>query len=489
MKEFTEKEHPSAAAINLFLKLTQIPRPSGHEALVAGKIAEFAKKHGFETTVDKASNVHILVPAVPGCEKVPSVCLQGHTDIVAVAREGLDFDFVNTPLPVRIENGFIFSDGTSLGADDGIGVAAALAAATDPSLMHGPLELLFTTGEETTMGGASALEPGCLKSEYLLNLDNETEGLAVIGCAGGINADLKIKLRRAGLGQSDGLTAAKLKISNLKGGHSGEDIDKKRINAIRCIAELIRSASEKFEVRLADLNGGKFKNAIPSSAEAVLLVKNSDFSSVSGFIMESGRRIKEHASDEDRNVMFELTGCESDGSYIENSDELLGSILAWPDGVLRMSGKYQGLPEDSSNLGVLRTHESYAEGSILIRSNTHLDEAAAEMRELFSRNGGTAELTLSGAYYPWVPIASSPLTAAVQNSFRKVTGREMRAAVIHAGVECALLTRIVPGLDAVSFGPDALDIHSEHERISLETIDRFWLTLKDVLENFAGENK
>ena len=186
--------------------------------------------------------------------------------------------------------------------------------------------------------------------------------------------------------------------------------------------------------------------------------------------------------------MFEVGRTEAD-SYIENADELTGSILAWPDGVLRMSVKYQGLPEDSSNLGVLRSHDSYAEGSILIRSNTHLDEAAAEMKEIFKKNGGTAEVTLSGAYYPWVPIASSPLTAAVQSSFRKVTGRDMRAAVIHAGVECALLTRIVPDLDAVSFGPDALDIHSEHERISLETIDRFWLTLKDVIETFAEANK
>ena len=488
MKEFTEKEHPSAAAINLFLKLTQIPRPSGHEAEVAGKIAEFARKHGMEATVDSTNNVHIFREAAPGYENVPSICLQGHTDIVAVAREGFDFDFLHTPLPVRIENGVIFSDGTSLGADDGIGVAAALAAATVPGLLHGPLELLFTTGEETTMEGASALKPGCLKSKYLLNLDNETEGLAVVGCAGGINADLRLNLRRASVSQADGLAAVKVRISGLKGGHSGEDIDKKRINAVRCIAGLVRSLSEKFDVKLSDLSGGKFKNAIPSSAEAVLLIKGADFAGVADFIRESGERIRAGASEDDRNAVFEVGRTEAD-SYIENADELTGSILAWPDGVLRMSVKYQGLPEDSSNLGVLRSHDSYAEGSILIRSNTHLDEAAAEMKEIFKKNGGTAEVTLSGAYYPWVPIASSPLTAAVQSSFRKVTGRDMRAAVIHAGVECALLTRIVPDLDAVSFGPDALDIHSEHERISLETIDRFWLTLKDVIETFAEANK
>ena len=338
------------------------------------------------------------------------------------------------------------------------------------------------------MEGASALKPGCLKSKYLLNLDNETEGLAVVGCAGGINADLRLNLRRASVSQADGLVAVKVRSSGLKGGHSGEDIDKKRINAVRCIAGLVRSLSEKFDVKLSDLSGGKFKNAIPSSAEAVLLIKGADFAGVADFIRESGERIRAGASEDDRNAVFEVGRTEAD-SYIENADELTGSILAWPDGVLRMSVKYQGLPEDSSNLGVLRSHDSYAEGSILIRSNTHLDEAAAEMKEIFKKNGGTAEVTLSGAYYPWVPIASSPLTAAVQSSFRKVTGRDMRAAVIHAGVECALLTRIVPDLDAVSFGPDALDIHSEHERISLETIDRFWLTLKDVIETFAEANK
>lgn len=488
MKEFTEKEHPAANAINLFLMLTQIPRPSGHEETVAGKIAEFARKNGLEASIDSANNVHIFKDAAPGYENVPSVCLQGHTDIVAVAREGLDFDFVNTPLPVKIENGFIFSDGTSLGADDGIGVAVALAAATDPNLVHGPLELLFTTGEETTMGGASALKPGCLKSKYLLNLDNETEGLAVIGCAGGINAEIRINIRRAPLGSSDGLSAIRLKISGFKGGHSGEDIDKKRINAIRCIARLVKSLSEKFDVRLSDLKGGKFKNAIPASAEAVLVIHGSDSGKVADFIRESERSIKDGSGEEDKNAIFEISSASAD-SYIENAGEFLANILAWPDGVLRMSTKYPGLPEDSSNLGVLRTGPSSAEGSILIRSNTHLDEAAAEMKEIFRKNGGTGEVVLSGAYYPWVPIESSPLTAAVQESFRKVAGRDMRAAVIHAGVECALLTRIVPDLDAVSFGPDALDIHSEHERISLETIDRFWLTLKDVLETFAKARK
>ena len=221
---------------------------------------------------------------------------------------------------------------------------------------------------------------------------------------------------------------------------------------------------------------------------AVLVIHSSDSGKVADFIRESERSIKDGAGAEDKNAIFEISSASAD-SYIENASELLTNILAWPDGVLRMSTKYPGLPEDSSNLGVLRTGPSSAEGSILIRSNTHLDEAAAEMQEIFRKNGGTGEVVLSGAYYPWVPIESSPLTAAVQESFRKVAGRDMRAAVIHAGVECALLTMIVPDLDAVSFGPDALDIHSEHERISLETIDRFWLTLKDVLETFAKASK
>ncbi|MCM1501436.1 MAG: aminoacyl-histidine dipeptidase [Bacteroidales bacterium] len=466
-----------------FYALTRIPRPSKHEEKVSEYLYEFGKSLGLETIKDEIGNIIIRKPATPGMENCKGVILQGHMDMVPQKNADTVHDFETDPIETWIDGEWVKAKGTTLGADNGIGVAMALSVLESKDLKHGPVEVLVTTDEETGMTGARALKPGILKGDILINLDSETEGELYIGCAGGMDATAEIPYSVAPA--EDGYEAFQLNVKGLKGGHSGMDIILCRANANKVAARVLLPLLRDFGVKLVDFAGGNMRNAIPREAFATILVPAGAVADVKAKVEEIAAIVKKEyaVTDPDAAVFLEETSPVN--GYIADADALKGvcAVLACPDGVERMSDQMPGLVETSNNLAIVKIADGKFQVKSLLRSSvdTAKELLAEKMAAVFALAGGN--VVFDGAYSGWAPNAASPILHAMKRVYADMYGNEPAVMAIHAGLECGIFSSAYPDWDMVSCGPTIMSPHSPDERVNIASVGKCWDFLQAVLEN------
>lgn len=458
------------SVLRFFEELCAIPHGSGNTAAASDWAVDFAKTRGLRYRRDEAGNVVIWKDASPGYEDHPAVMLQGHLDMVCVADAGVDHDFTKDGLELAVDGDWIRARGTTLGGDDGIAVAMAMAVLDDDAIPHPPLEAVFTVDEEIGLLGATALDCSDLKSKYLLNIDSEAEGILTVGCAGGARCDLHIPLP-AEAASGDVFT---LSVSGLPGGHSGAEIHKNIPNANRVLARCLTSLPG---VRLISLHGGEQDNAIPGQAEARVLLPAGG---VDSGLLESAFRQALAGELPGASCALAQTGSGSCRALsAEDSRRALELILSAPNGVQAMEPDLPGQVRTSLNLGILRLEEGALRLTWSVRSSAAAEkEALVEKLKALSAAGS---FTRRGDYPAWEYRKNSPLRDAMVAAFKEQYGREPKVETIHAGLECGILSAKMPELDAVSFGPDLADIHTPRERASLSSLRRTWAYLVAVL--------
>jgi len=469
---------------NYFEQICQIPRPSKKEEKIRKFLLDFAKEHKLTAKTDKAGNVLIYKPAHPGRENRPVVILQTHMDMVCEKNSNKIFDFDNDPIEPIIADGWVKANGTTLGADCGIGIAAQMAVLTSDKIKHGPLECLITVDEETGLTGAKALEPGFMTGSVLLNLDSEDEGEIFIGCAGGIDTVAVLHYEKEPVPKSH--AAMEISVSGLLGGHSGDDIHKNRGNAIKILNRFLLRAFNDFSARLADFNGGNLRNAIAREARAVIVSPEKEKSNLINRFNNFEKQVKFEFKHNEPNLKLSAEDAELPGFLIDfkTQNKLLNAISASPHGVLEMSTRMEGMVETSTNLASVKFETN---STILITTSQRSElesrkYAAAEMvRSVFELAG--AAVTHSDGYPGWAPNPDSNILKTTVSSYKKLFGKEPVVRSIHAGLECGLFLEKYPNLDMVSFGPTIKGAHSPDERLNIETTEKFWKHLLDVLEN------
>jgi dipeptidase D len=469
-----------------FYSLTQIPRPSKHETRIREFIVQFGKNLGLETIQDEVGNVIIRKPASPGMENLKGVILQGHMDMVPQKNNDTAHDFEKDPIDAYIDGGWIKARGTTLGADNGLGVAAAMAVLEAKDIQHGPVEVFITTDEETGMTGAMGIKAGVLKGDILLNLDTEEEGELYIGCAGGTNGNFSFRFKTAAV--PAGVEAYKIVVTGLKGGHSGVDIHLGRGNSIKILSRILWEGAKHFGLRLASLEGGSLRNAIPreSSALVVLPLGNKDAFLKTLSDLELIIK-KELASVEPTLKIF----ASPSGKPVSLMDEItqtniINALYACPNGVIRMSNEMPGLVETSINLGVLKTESNMVFGQTLLRSS--VDTAKLDLQNMvdavFSMAG--AEISFDGHYPGWKPNPDSAILHLMLNLYKKIFGKEPAVKAIHAGLECGILGGTYPGWDMISVGPTIVSPHSPDEKAEIGSVKKFWDYLLATLKNIPA---
>ena len=434
-----------------FYSLTQSPRPSGHMEKITEFLVNFGNSLGLKTFVDDAGNVIIRKPATPGMENRKGVILQAHMDMVPQKNNETVHDFEKDPIETYIDGEWVKAKGTTLGADNGLGVAAIMAVLEDQNLKHGPLEALITKDEETGMYGAFGLKPGTVNGEILLNLDSEDEGELYIGCAGGMDVTASLEYKE--VAPEEGDIAIRVNLKGLRGGHSGLEINQGRANANKLLVRFIREAVATYEARLASWEGGNMRNAIPREAHAVVTIP---------------------AENEEELPAGEVPE--------EIQDNLIDAIFACQNGVMRMIPTIPDTVETSSNLAIINIGEGKASFKILARSSSDsMKECLTTSLECcFSMAGMKVEMT--GGYSGWQPDINSPILHAMKESYKKQFGTEPAVKVIHAGLECGIIGAIIPGLDMISFGPTLRSPHSPDERALIPTVQKFYDFLIATLE-------
>lgn len=457
-----------------FHLLTQIPRPSGHIERVRDFLIDFGKKLGLESFIDEAGNVIIRKPATPGMENRKGVILQAHMDMVPQKRVDLDHDFTKDPIRTCVDGKWLRAEGTTLGADDGLGVAAIMAVLEAKNIQHGPLEALITRDEETGMYGAFNLKPGVLQGEIMLNLDSETEGELYIGCAGGldITSTLDYKEETA----APGLVAYKLVLKGFKGGHSGMEIAFGRGNAIKVLTRVVHDLLIEFDCRLASLSGGNMRNAIPRDGEAVLLFNPDDVEDLETYVREYERQINEEYEPIESNISLKLEVVEAPKTLIPEDiqDNLVNAIMACPNGAMRFIPTVPDTVETSSNLAIANIGGGHAELKILARSSrdTMKDYLTDCIIACFNMAG--MKTVTSGGYSGWVPNIKSPILKAMKKSYKEQFGKSPKVKVIHAGLECGIIGATYPQMDMISFGPTLESPHTPTERAYIPSVSRFY---------------
>lgn len=466
-----------------FYGLTQVPRPSKHEEAVIEYLLNWGKSRGIETIKDETGNIIMRVPATPGYENRRGVILQGHMDMVPQKAPESNHNFLTDPIETIIDGDWVRANKTTLGADNGIGVAMGLAVLEDKSLKHGPVEVLITYDEETGMTGANMLKPGLLKGDIFLNIDSEDEGELCIGCAGGLDgiADFKFRSFKA----TAGFATYKIRVKGLKGGHSGMDIKLYRANANKIIARVLNHLMEKFDAKLVAFNGGSLRNAIPYQGEAVLIVPVKFEKEAKEFVETLFKDIKSEYSysDPEAELYYEKESKKAQ-KYIQDkvARNVIRAILACPNGVVRMSDSMPGLTETSTNLAVVRTENSHIFVHSLMRSALDSSKAflAEQMRCVFELAG--AEFSTSGGYNGWTPKPETPVYDVVKKVWKDMFGTEMKVMATHGGLECAILGAKYPNWEMVSIGPDIRYPHSPDEKVRIKSVENCWKYLVKLLE-------
>ena len=465
-----------------FYSLTRIPRPSGHVEQVTEFLVNFGKELGLESFTDEVGNVIIRKPATPGMENRRGVILQAHMDMVPQKNNDTVHDFTKDPIETWVDGEWVKAKGTTLGADDGLGVAAAMAVLEAKDLKHGPLEVLITKDEETGMYGAFGLKEGTLKGDILLNLDSEQEGELYIGCAGGIDITASLEYKEEA--PADGFVARKLTLKGLRGGHSGLEINEGRGNANKLLARVVHDLLVEFDCQLASFEGGNMRNAIPREAHAILLFNPDDMEGLDDYIKEYEAQINSEYETIESNVSLKMEAVEVPATVVpeEIQDNMINTLMACQDGVMRMIPTVPDTVETSSNLAIVIIAGGKAEVRILARSScdTMKDFLADSLAACFSLAGMKVEF--SGAYSGWQPNVNSPILQAMKASYKEQFGTEPAVKVIHAGLECGIIGATYKNLDMISFGPTLRSPHSPDERAYIPSVTRFYDFLVATLE-------
>ncbi len=467
-----------------FDDICQVPRPSKKEEKIIAWLVAFAEKHGFDYQTDETGNVVMRKAATPGFENRPAVILQSHMDMVCEKNSDVRFDFDNDPIETWIDGEWVKAKGTTLGADCGIGMAAALAVLLDNTLEHPAIEALFTVDEETGLTGAFGLGEGMLTGKYLVNLDSEDEGELFIGCAGGIDtvARMDYELEAA----PEGYTFVRLEVGDLLGGHSGDDIDKGRANSNKLLARFLYNACDTFQTVLAEMDGGNLRNAIPREAYAIVGVPAESKEDFEERFLEFGQQIMEEFHHTEPRMRFAVTDAEPQKEVMANDDmcALLITIVGLPNGVLAMSFAVPGLVETSSNLASVKFDKAKQQVVITTSQRSSVESAklyaAQTIESVFYLAG--CDVEHSDGYPGWSPNPDSKLLAVTVDCYRDLFATEPKVRAIHAGLECGLFLEKYPHLEMVSFGPTLRGVHSPDERLEISTVDKFWRLLVELLK-------
>lgn len=482
----TIKDLKPAAVFAIFDEITRVPRPSKKEGKIREYLLDFAAKHGLAVKTDAVGNVVMSVPATPGHEAAPTVIMQAHMDMVCESNDK-NFDFDNSPITTIVDGEWLHADGTTLGADNGIGMAAALAALTDKELVHGPLEALFTVDEETGLTGANNLGEGMISGTILLNLDSEDDAEIFVGCAGGVDTTCTFSYERM-MAPTD-FFYFKVDISKGLGGHSGGDIHLGRANANRLLARfLYRLISEKHEIALAEIDGGNLRNAIPRAAHAVVGVHAASKETVRVAFNEFVAEVQNEYAGIEPTLALELSSVERPEYCIDTdtTTRLVEALYAAPHGVISMSRDIEGLVETSTNLASVKMQP---DSTILVTTSQRSSvesrkwDIARRVEALFTLAG--AAVTHGDGYPGWAPNMNSPIMHIAADAYEELYGIRPAIKAIHAGLECGLFLEKYPYLDMVSFGPTLQGVHSPSERMHIPAVERFWGQLTRTLAKVA----
>lgn len=474
-----------------FDDIRRIPRPSKHEEEVAEHVVRWARGRGLEVARDAAGNVVVKVPATRGHEGAPVIVLQGHLDMVAEKNQDVAFDFLKDAIQVRIVGEYVYATGTTLGADNGVGVAAAMAIADDPEAAHGPLELLFTVDEETGLTGAMQIDPALLSGRTMINLDTEEDGALYIGCAGGADTTCTFAVDR--VAASIATAPFHLSVRGLRGGHSGVDIHENRGNAVKFTARCLNAArTAGVEFELVSLSGGSKHNAIPREADTVVRLPKAQEKAFREAVKHTAALLHAEFGEIDPNQKIEVKASDDSDELRRvwsrsDRDRILDALLGCPHGVLAMSRAVPGLVETSNNLAVVITEGSEVRLTISSRSSVapSLKAVSEQVAAVFRRAGGKVE---SHDGYPgWAPNPKSPIFNTALAVFEREFGAKPAVRAIHAGLECGLIGERFPGMDMVSMGPQIESPHSPDERVKIPTVASFYRLLKAVLAEVAGK--
>jgi len=465
-----------------FYDLTQIPRPTGHMDEVTKYVMDCGRALGLETKQDAVGNVLICKPAAKGYEQRPVVVMQAHLDMVP--QNNIPHDFVNDPIDAYIDGEWVKARQTTLGADNGIGVALIMAVLADKDLKHGPIEALFTIDEEDGMDGAFGLKPGLLKGRILLNCDSEEEGELFVGCAGGADMNISFQYKK-GMPLFEGDFAAKVAISGLKGGHSGIDINLGRANANKLLFRFLKEAVRNYGVRLASINGGTLRNAIPREAVAVVTLPSDTAEAFWELVAEYQELFRTEYAGIETDIRFTVESTERPPTLIpeEIQDDLINAIEGCPDGVISMLHDFPDTVETSSNLAVVRSDKNTIEIKILARSSSESRKEwiCSSLESVFAL--ASAKVEYGNGYGGWQPNINSPILKTMQDTYVKLYGKKPSVKVIHAGLECGIIQGAYPDMDMISFGPDLIHPHSPDEAVKISSVRKLWDFTVATLEN------
>ncbi len=468
---------------NNFQALCAIPRPSKNESKALDYIAQYGRDLNLEVIRDSIGNVIIRKPATKGMESATPVILQGHADMVPQKTPDSRHNFLVDPIETIIDGDWMRANNTTLGADNGIGVAAAMAVLADKNAVHGPLEVLVTTDEETGMTGASNLEPNMLHGKILLNLDSEAEGELYIGCAGGQDVTATFQIEYVPTAEDD--IAMKVTVSGLRGGHSGMDINTGVANANKLLARVLKYAAANFEAMLVDINGGSLRNAIPREASATLVIDSEDEDEFREMISEFNELLSNEYSDVEPNLSVTVVKEAKPEQVFSEicTDDIINAIQGCPNGVIRMNPSIPGLVQTSTNMASIVTKDGKVAVHFLLRSASESEkEDLASSIESVMRLA-EAEVDIDNGYPGWKPNPKSAILKTLSDTYTKMYGKEPKVMAIHAGLECGIMAGTYPDWDMVSFGPTIMNPHSPQERVNIPSVERFYNLLLQTLKN------
>jgi len=484
----TIKDLKPALVWEIFDEITKVPRPSKKEEKIRQYLLDFAARHNIAVKTDPIGNVVMTRPATPGHENAPTLILQGHMDMVCESNK--PFDFENNPITTIIDGEWVHADGTTLGADNGIGMAAALAVLTDPDIVCGPIEALFTVDEETGMTGINNLGEGMISGDILLNLDSEDDGQIFIGCAGGVDTVCTFNYKRS-LAPAD-FSYVKVSVSGGLGGHSGGDIHLGHANANKVLTRFLWEQSQKHEINLVEIDGGNLRNAIPRAAHAVFGVHTANKQALEADFNDYRDRIAGEYAGLETTMKLDIESAEKPEYVIdaETTMTVVRSIYSAPHGVVSMSREIEGLVETSTNLASVKMPGN---DQIVVTTS---QRSAVDSRKWDIANQVEAHFQLAGAtvkhgegYPGWAPNMNSRIMHVIEDAYTELYGEKPLITAIHAGLECGLLLEKYPHLDMASFGPTLRGVHSPSERMLIPTVGRFWDQLKLILKKVADLKK
>lgn len=466
-----------------FYELTKIPRPSKHESKAADYVYNFGKSLGLETIKDEAGNVIIKKPATKGMENRKGIILQGHLDMVPQKNSDVEFDFHTDAIKTRIvDNDWVYATGTTLGADNGMGCAVAMAVLESTDLVHGPIEALFTIDEETGMTGARALKAGVLNGDILVNLDSETEGELYVGCAGGLDCSAVFKYNEVAV--PAGYATYKVSVTGLLGGHSGMDIILCRANANKVIARVLLPLLRDLKAELVCIDGGNMRNAIPREAFATVALPKDKVAEAEKLTACIEKSVKAEYAATDKDMKITLSPCDAAEKAIESKVALnmVKALYGCPSGVERMSDAMPGLVETSNNMAIVKSQNGEICVHSLMRSSVDSakEDLGEKMRAIFELGG--AEVSFAGGYSGWRPNMESPILKEMKAVYKKLYNVEPEVKAIHAGLECGILGGTYPNWDMISCGPTICSPHSPDERVNIGTVDKLWKFIVEVLK-------